>query len=440
MTTAADGSFSISGDYVCAQNSQVYLYVVGGNPGAGINPSAGLMAVLGNCPAEGNFAAATPFVSVNEVSTVAAAYAMAGFAQDALHVSSKSTAPALTGIANAFANAANLASLATGTALAATPAGNGVVPQAEINTLANILAACVNSNGALVAPTDPCYTLFASATSDGTPGGNQPTDTATASINIAHNPAANMDSLFGLAPASAPFLPALAVEPNDFTVALTFTGGGLDQPSRVAIDGAGSAWIVNADASANSIVELSAAGAVLSGPSGYTGGGLADPLGIAIDSAGDAWITSPSGNNVTELSSTGAVLSGPTGYTSTDMNLPAAIAFDLDGNAWIANFFGSSVTELSSAGAVLSGAYRLRQQRNGRLRRAGSGWRWQRVGRQIRLQLHLRVLERGAVLSANNGFTGGGLYHPTAIALDGSNHAWVVNRFGSLKSQPWQRK
>ena len=99
------------------------------------------------------------YVVVNEVSTVAAAYAMAGFATDALHVGSSGTALAQMGIANAFANAANLETIGTGVALATTPAGNGTVPQAEINTLANILAACVNSNGTGSA----CSTLFANA-------------------------------------------------------------------------------------------------------------------------------------------------------------------------------------------------------------------------------------------------------------------------------------
>jgi hypothetical protein len=72
------------------------------------------MAVLGNCPVAGNFASATPYVVVNEVSTVAAAYAMAGFATDAVHVGSLGTVLAQTGISNAFANAGNLETLATG--------------------------------------------------------------------------------------------------------------------------------------------------------------------------------------------------------------------------------------------------------------------------------------------------------------------------------------
>jgi hypothetical protein len=121
----------------------------------------------------GNFAAATPYIVVNEVSTVAAAYAMAGFATDATHVGSSGTALALTGIANAFANAAILA----GVALAVTPAGEWTVPLTETNMLANILAACVNSNGA----GSTCTTLFANAESAGLTG-TAPTDTATVAI------------------------------------------------------------------------------------------------------------------------------------------------------------------------------------------------------------------------------------------------------------------
>ena len=87
VLTASDGTFSISGDYTCTANTQVYIYALGGNPGAGTNSAAGFLAALGNCPVAGNFASATPFISVNEVSTIAAAYTIAGFAVDATHVS-----------------------------------------------------------------------------------------------------------------------------------------------------------------------------------------------------------------------------------------------------------------------------------------------------------------------------------------------------------------
>ena len=99
VLTASDGSFSISGDYTCTANTQLYVYSLGGNPGAGTNSAAGFLAALGNCPADGSLATGTPFIFVNEVSTVAAAYSMAGFAVDATHVSSSGTALAESGIA-----------------------------------------------------------------------------------------------------------------------------------------------------------------------------------------------------------------------------------------------------------------------------------------------------------------------------------------------------
>jgi hypothetical protein len=248
VTSDANGFFTITGDYTCTAGQQVYLYAVGGNPGlvAGTdNTAAGFLAVLGNCPAADNFTAATPYVFVNEVSTVAAAYAFAGYATDAVHVSSDGRTLTLTGIANAFANAANLATLSTGQALATTPAGNGTVPLTTINTIADILAACVNTSG----PTSTgCSTLLSNIESAGATG-TTATDTATAAIYLAQNPypgSAQMTALFGDIPASPPFLPDLgSSQPTDFTLGLKFTGGGLNGPLGIAIDSSGNAWIAN---------------------------------------------------------------------------------------------------------------------------------------------------------------------------------------------------
>ncbi len=88
VTTNVRGGFHITGDYTCTPGTQVYLLVLQGDAGGGNNTAAGEMGVFGQCPAAGNFLAAIPFVQINEVTTVAAAYAMAGFATDALHVSS----------------------------------------------------------------------------------------------------------------------------------------------------------------------------------------------------------------------------------------------------------------------------------------------------------------------------------------------------------------
>src|SRR5271166_5653949 len=50
VTTDSNGNFSITGDYTCpSASTQVYLYSIGGNPGAGTNSAASLLAGLGSC-------------------------------------------------------------------------------------------------------------------------------------------------------------------------------------------------------------------------------------------------------------------------------------------------------------------------------------------------------------------------------------------------------
>jgi hypothetical protein len=296
-------------------------------------------------------------------------------------VSSSGTALAQVGIANAFRNAANLEALSTGVALATTPAGNGTVPQAEINTLANVLAGCVDSNGTLTL-TSGCFLLFVNSPAEGT-SGPQPTETATAAINIAHYPAANVSGVDSLSGRSAVYAPALIAQPNDWTIGLTFTGGGLNYSSDLAIDAAGDVWIANYHGS--SVVKLSNLGTVLSGASGYAGGGISNPTSIAIDGSGNAWVADES-NRVVKLSSSGIILSGTSGYTGGGLNSPDGIAIGGLGNAWVANTGGNGVVEVSSSGSVLSGTA---------------------------------------------GYTGGGLSSPGSIAVDGSGNAWVANILGS---------
>jgi len=197
------GGFSIAGDYTCTAGHQVYIYTRGGNSGDdGPNPAIGLMASLGACPAIGHFDDAVPFIFVNEVTTVAAAYGMAGIATDATHVVGSATATT----SNSFARTADLASTTTGFA-------NPGLPRTKIHTIANILAACINSDSQTSAR---CKVLFANARGQGS-SGIVPEDTATAAINIARNPHANVAALYGLqSKLAAPFQPFLTAAPPDF--------------------------------------------------------------------------------------------------------------------------------------------------------------------------------------------------------------------------------
>jgi hypothetical protein len=430
VTTDGSGSFSITSDYTCpSASTQVYLYAVGGNPGSGANSAAGLLAGLGSC---GSLNSST-LVFVNEVSTIATAYAIAGYATDATHVSSSGSTLATTGIANAFAAATNLETLGTGTALATTPAGNGTVPQSEINTLANILAACVNSNGTVSGPTNPtpCYTLFTNSLSGGATG-TQPTDTATAAINIAHNPGANIAALYGLQTGNAVFQPSLSVAPNDFTVGLNFTGGGIDFPEGIAIDSSGNAWIPSFYD--NSLTELSSSGSILSGANGFTGGGLDDAAGIGIDGSSDVWVLNYLDLSVTEFSDSGAILSGTTGYPLGGVEEPAGIAIDASENVWIGDHISNRITKMSSSGTILSGTYGY----NGggatntsdiAIDVSGNAWITNPYYSNV-----TEVSNQGTLLSGEAGYTGGGMEYPLAIAIDGSGNAWVTNDNGTSAS------
>jgi streptogramin lyase len=478
VSTGPDGSFTITGDYSCTANTQVYLYALGGNPGlaSGTNNAAsGLLAALGNCPSAGNFLSSTPFIAMNEVSTIAAAYAFAGFATDATHISSSGTALAQTGIQNAFANAANLANISTGAALAITPAGNGAVPQAEINTLGNILATCINSAGTVTGPANPtaCYSLFTSALSAGS-SGSIPSDTATAAINIAHNPGVNVATLYALSTSTPPFAPALGTRPNDFTIALAFAGGGLEygnggiaDSTSVAIDSSGNAWIANLnsgiskfspagvalspantgflggglsgslgiaiDLSGNvwatnnatsSVSEFSAGGTPVSPSTGFTGGGLFRPFGIAIDASGDAWIADYA-TSITKLSSTGAAISPASGFTGGGLLAPGAMALDPSGDAWVA--FGGGVAEFSNSGTAISPSTGFGVANNSGLYgiaidASGDVWATNYDPYTV-----TELSSSGAFVSPPTGFAGGGLAGPRAIAMDGSGNAWIAN-------------
>lgn len=468
VTTDSSGLFTITGVYSCAMGQQVYLYSVGGNPGSGTNSAAGLLEVLGNCPGGSSaFAAEDPNIVINEVTTIAAAYSFAGFATDPTHVSSSGTALALTGISNAFANAASLAGIVNGNSLTTTAAGNGSVPQATINTLANIIAACVNSTGP---NSSACSTLFSDELSGGSTG-TAATDTAGAAIYMAHNPAVNIAALYALSLPTPPFGPALISQPNDFTLSITYSGGGLSSPNGIAIDRAGNAWITNY--TGNTVTQLSPLGAVLSPAGGYTGGGLFQPIAIAIDNSGNAWIADdpnstssgevtrissgssptingytagglmgpygiaidatgdvwvPNGDNssVTKLTSSGTA-AGSSPFTGGGLDGPGAVAIDGSGNVWLANH--TAVSEFTNLGSPVSGASGLP---SGGLSSTltitvdGLGNLWVPTGSGV-----AKLSHSGSLLSGSSGYSGGSMAIPTNASIDGSNNVWVANYIGS---------
>ena len=423
VVSDANGAFSITGDYTCTPGSQSYIYTSGGNSGAGVNSAVSLMAVLGTCPASGTYSVTTPFIWVDEVTTVAAAYALSGFAVDSTHVANGTFGQPGSAVSNAFATAGNLASIANGSALSTTPSGTGTVPQALINTLADILASCVNTNSASSAA---CNTLFSNARSGGT-SGTLPADTASAMINIAHNPAANVHTLYNLAASFAPFVPTLPIEPADFTLAIIYTPPGTSFVAAPQIDAAGNVWM---SSSTNGLSEISPLGVVTPVP--FTAFASNQPVAITIDRSGYVW----SSGTFSKLDGSGTYgevdVIFTTGAFAGACNSPDPYALTSDYLAvtrWGLNSAGT-VAEYSSlcntpyvSNSILSGAKQLAVNR-------GS------VAFATEPAINsLAVLSESYTTVSATQLTGGGLDGPTGIAFDFLGNLWISNSIGNSLSE-----
>jgi sugar lactone lactonase YvrE len=207
------GNFSITSDYTCGSSSQqVYLVVTGGNPGlsAGTNNAAlAMMAGLGSC---GSLSAST-FILVDEVTTVGSIAALYPYMTSYAAVGSATgDASSLTA---AFSEVNEFTNIAVGTAPGpALPAGY-YASSTEINTLADIVASCINSAGGKAGDNSACGNLFTLTTPT---GGAAPTDTVQAILNILNNPTANVTAIFNLGGAYVPFLPDLASAPSNWSL------------------------------------------------------------------------------------------------------------------------------------------------------------------------------------------------------------------------------
>jgi sugar lactone lactonase YvrE len=465
VLTDAIGNFSISGDYTCTSGQQVYLLALGGNPGlppGETNPALALMSAFGACPeGQTNFASTVPYVFINEVTTVAAAYALSGFMTDATHLGYANTPGAQQGIANAFLTVPNLVDLSSGAARIQNVAGNGDVPQSKINSLANLLVTCVNSDGGA-----GCAPLFSNA-----PGhsGAAPADTIVAALNISHNPGANASALFNASLTSPVFGPALAAAPNDWTLALTFNAGKMVAPYFPAIDSIGNVWVPGYIG--NNLTEFDPTGKILSDANGFTGGGLNLPYSIAIDASDNPWVVNfgpLNASTISKFSTTGASLTSSAFPCATACFFPA---FDAAQNLWVSGT--DRTTILRGDGSVLKTFPTATYDSGIAVNSAGIGWTIGQPRTLFRFTLpatqsstaetstaaagnDLTSLavdssdniwyasslnnaigvsdKNGAPVSPAAGYTGGGLKGPAQIAIDGSNRVWVANRDGSSLS------
>ena len=207
-----------------------------------------LMAALGRC---GSINVHTPVI-INEVTTAGSVYALAQFLSTTISGTVGTPATNAAGLADAFANVPNLVDVASGSALSTTPGGGGTAPEGNLNTIANALGACVQSNGASSAQ---CKELFDCALpgavfNDGACSGGIGTvaDTLAAALTIALNAARiSVAGIFDVATQANLYSPALASAPHDWSMPLNFgpTGSNFGFPDGVAIDSSGHVWVAN---------------------------------------------------------------------------------------------------------------------------------------------------------------------------------------------------
>jgi hypothetical protein len=445
VLTNSAGVFSFAGHTTaCTTGDQVYVYSLGGKPdGSNANTAAGLMALLGTCGTDFN---SSTTVNMNEASTIAAAYAFAGFASNATHVGALSTSDTLaaTGIKNAFKNASQLYDTtvnpfngaSVNVARTTTPGGNGTVPQKQVDTLANVLAACVNSVG----PTfSQCSTLLADIKSAGATG-TSATDTATAAIYMAQHPGINVSTLYGITGSGPnPYSPWFNTNsPTDFTIAITFTGGGMGQPWSIATDANGYAWIGNDN---GGLTQLTPLGVAVNGSTpNSVGNSVAYVNGVAFDTSGNLWVANNNGNgSTTTYGAAKVIISNETTQSGTNyvhnggVESPGAVAVDGNNNAWLVNDDGATASSLSGVNTNGTGLTNSPFSKSGTS--TGINGLTGSFALAVDSNNHIWVgnYTSSSVTAFNNdgslisNYTGGGMAGVYGVAVDSGNHIWVIN-------------
>jgi hypothetical protein len=347
--TDANGNFSL--DTSRATTGSIFYAVASGGNGVA------LVTIIGQ--------RISSSITLNELTTVAAAFSMAQFTDNGV------IAGNAFGLRIAAGMNDNLVAPQTGASsevLLSSPNADQTNSLRSTRSLANLLAACVQNKP------DAISTLFSLATP---PGGAAPNNTFQALVNIARYPWNNVSEIYAqtqLVEMYQPALDSITMDgipqdgtPTAWTIAVKVNDSGGDYipfggPANVAFDKNGYAWVANnvfqgTPNSTRGIIVLKPNGKPADGQHGtpmspITGGGILGPgFGVAIDRRGMIWVGNfgwgnapgdiPDGS-VSQFSPLGQPISGPQGYKGGTHQVQA-VAVDQENNIWCASYANDRV-------------------------------------------------------------------------------------------------
>lgn len=357
-TSGQDGSFSIPAP---ASSSSGVFYV-----SASVREGVDLVAVLGT--------SLPSAVTVNELTTVAAGFAMAQFIQAGV-ISGSSSGLQIAALMND-----NLVAPATGASsevLLNSPNADQSNSLRSTLSLANLLAAVVKDVPGVK------HRFFELTTP---PHGEAPSSTLQALANIARHPGSNVTAIYQQTSVVESYSPPLFAVPDAWTITVKLNDSGdpgtlIAGTGNIAFDRNGFAWITNnvvqgTPYSTDNIIVLQPNGKPADGTHGtpkspIRGGGLLGTgFGIAIDKNHDVWVgnfgwgkvnpspkplpptekspASPGTGSISKFSSSGEPLCTDEGiFAGTDR--AQGIAIDQDNNVWICSFSNNRVVVFPNA-------------------------------------------------------------------------------------------
>jgi hypothetical protein len=332
-TTDINGNFSFApGAYSCPQSdTPVYLLGIAGDSGSGNNPSAVTAAGLGTCTN-----AKSSFTVMNEITTTALAFSLAHFFNPTLGgsggINDSFGGPSSldTGGILVYSQGLTLGNNFTIPAIVSNPSGSVIQPpagvtidSAKIISIANVLAACINTSGSTSSTETrtTCGKLF-HYTQNG--AGIRPSDTLQAAVQMALYPDTDISQIFSLITPTPAFSGGLTGQPNDWTIGVSYSSSALGlavdtgTASTLDIDSSNNIWFPSNLPGSAGAAYFDQASRTFNGPFNSTG--LVHPQQVAIDAESFVWLNDSAAVNIsgylTTTPSTTASLSLPNTFST----------------------------------------------------------------------------------------------------------------------------